>query len=96
MKCPLEIQMDTSAPTITTSSVRAGGVRCMRTNAEKVAIVEEAQQHGRSVATDALIGPNRDIKDALGESEIEARSFARRSVTDWFEEPAEYTLEEIA
>ncbi|MBM4232235.1 MAG: transposase [Gammaproteobacteria bacterium] len=50
MKCPLEIQMDTSALTTTTSSARPGGVRCMRTNAEKVAIVEEAQQPGRSVA----------------------------------------------
>jgi len=50
MKCPLEIQMDISALTTTTSSVRPGGVRCMRTNAEKVAIVEEAQQPGRSVA----------------------------------------------
>lgn len=50
MKCPFETQMDTSALTATTSSVRPGGVRCMRTNAEKVAIVEEAQQPGRSVA----------------------------------------------
>jgi len=50
MRCPLETQMDTSALTTTTSSVRPGGARCMRTNAEKVAIVEEAQQPGRSVA----------------------------------------------
>jgi transposase-like protein len=50
MKCPLETQMDTAALTATTSTVRPGGVRCMRTNAEKVTIVEEVQQPGRSVA----------------------------------------------
>ena len=53
MRCPLETQMDTSELTTSTSSVRAGGVRCMRTNTEKIAIVEEARQPGRSVAETA-------------------------------------------
>ena len=53
MRCPLETQMDTSELATTTSSVRGGGVRCMRTNAEKIAIVEESQQPGRSVAETA-------------------------------------------
>lgn len=53
MRCPLETQMDTSELATTTSGVRGGGVRCMRTNAEKIAIVEEARQPGRSVAETA-------------------------------------------
>jgi len=63
--------------------------------------VVEVPEHGDAImktviATDALIGPNRDLWDALGESDIKARSFTRRPVIDWFEEPAECALEEIA
>ena len=48
------------------------------------------------VATDALIGPNRELWEALGKSEIRAQRFTRRPVIDWFEEPAERPLEEVA
>ncbi len=64
-------------------------------------VIVEVPEHGDAVmktviATDALIGPNRDLWDVLGESDIKARSFARRPVIDWFEEPAECALEEVA
>jgi hypothetical protein len=48
------------------------------------------------IAADALIGPNRDLWEALGKSEIRAQRFTRRPVIDWFEEPAERPLEEVA
>jgi transposase-like protein len=79
MKCPLETQMDTSALTATVSSVRPGGVRCMRTNAEKVAIVEEAQQPGRSVAEVARkYGVNANL--IFGWTRLHKRVNARPSV----------------
>lgn len=42
--------MGTSARTIETSSVRPGGVRCMRANGQKVTIVEEVPQPERWIA----------------------------------------------
>jgi len=48
------------------------------------------------ISTDALIGPNRDLWESLGNSEIRAQRFTRRPVSDWFEEPAEGVLEKVA
>lgn len=48
------------------------------------------------IAADALIGPNRELWEALGKSEIKAQRFTRRPVTDWFEEPTQRPLEEVA
>lgn len=43
------------------------------------------------IATDALIGPDREIWESLGGSEIKAQSFTRRHIADWFEQPGECT-----
>lgn len=48
------------------------------------------------IATDALIGLNRTLWESLGESKIRAHQFTRRAVPDWFEDLAEYPLEEVA
>jgi len=48
------------------------------------------------VAPDALIGPNGELWEALGKSEIREQRFTRRPVIDWFEEPAQRPLEEVA
>jgi len=46
------------------------------------------------IASGALIGPNRELWEYLGNSDFKARRFTRRPVSDWFEEPAEGLLEE--
>ena len=48
------------------------------------------------IATDSLIGPNRELWESLGQSSVKAKRFTRRSGTDWFEQPAECAAEVAA